>query len=152
MIGISLLFLLFSETGAQPVTAPVVEPLQEQLRQVSELRNEELAELRAAARVRKLQHELQVAQLRQQISALGKPAAQAEANGPAVEHPLAGLELLSVVRSGEQVRIWLQHAEQRFSVQPNSRNAHALEVQLQANLLTLAQGDHERTFYLQGEW
>lgn len=151
MIGFSIWLLMFSETVATPaVAAPP--PLQEQLRHVSELRNEELAELRAAAQVRKLQHELKVAQLRSQISALDEPDRAPESASPVPEQPLAALELLSVVRSGEQVRIWLQRAQQRFSVQPNDANAYDLEVKLQHNRLTLAQGQHQRTFYLEGEW
>ncbi|MDN7134737.1 hypothetical protein [Pseudidiomarina terrestris] len=152
MIAFSLCFMLFSEVGVQAAPQLTPEPLQEQLRQVSELRNEELAELRAAARVRKLQHELQVAQLRHQISALDQPDTSAQLAEAVPEHPLAALELLSVVRSGEQISIWLEHAQQRFSVQPERSNAYALDVRLQANRLTLKQDGHERTFYLQGEW
>lgn len=151
MIGFSFWLLVFSEAVATPPVA-VPPPLQEQLRHVSELRNEELAELRAAAQVRKLQHELKVAQLRSQISALAEPAVAPESSTAAPEHPLAALELLSVVRSGEQVHIWLQRAQQRFSVQPNAANAYNLEVELQHNRLTLIQAPHQRSFYLQGEW
>ncbi|MGQ4276299.1 hypothetical protein ACQ5ES_04545 [Pseudidiomarina sp. E22-M8] len=151
MIGFSLWLLVFNEAVATPPA--VVQPaLQQQLQQVSELRTEELAELRAAAQVRKLQHELKVAQLRNQISALVEPDLGVKNSVQELEHPLAALELLSVVRSGEQVSVWLQRAQQRFSVQPNTTNAHNLQVQLQRNRLTLVKGPHERTFYLQGEW
>lgn len=151
MIGFSLWLVVFSEAVATPPLA-VPPPLQEQLRHVSELRNEELAELRAAAKVRKLQHELKVAQLRNQITAIDEPVRAPDSTLPTPEQQLAALKLLSVVRSGDQVRIWLQRGQQRFSVQPNDANAYNLEVELQHNRLTLAQGPHQRIFYLQGEW
>ncbi|CAB0149545.1 hypothetical protein PSI9734_00109 [Pseudidiomarina piscicola] len=127
-------------------------PLQQQLKQVSELRIEELEELKSAAQVRRLQHQLQVAQLRQQITEVTTGQVTATGPQPSTSHGLDNVNLLSVVRNGQQVTIWLQRGEKRFSVQPNRSNGEQLQVQLQRDELILRQAGEQRRFYLQGDW
>ena len=95
----SLTLLLLS----QPVPVVTENPeLQQQFAKVTALRIEELAELTAAAQVRKLQHQLEVAELKAKIAQVQAPKT---ARVEATSDPLAHLQVLGVVGINASVQV-----------------------------------------------
>lgn len=124
------------------LSTPVVDALsaselEQQLASVSALRIEELAELTAAAEVRKLQHQLQVAKLERQIADLVPGQAQ---DSTLAENPLSKLKVLGVIGLDAQVKIWLQDGQQAFFVGLEAPGPNGLRVVANGDGYTLRQG------------
>ncbi|WP_258240091.1 hypothetical protein [Pseudidiomarina homiensis] len=137
-----LALLLFS---TPVVDAPSGRELEQQLASVSALRIEELAELKAAAEVRKLQHQLQVAQLAAQIAEV-KP--QPATRVIATENPLNTLKVMGVVGMDTQLRVWLQGDSRPYFVSVEVPGPNGLKLVRKGHQLTLVQGQWRRDIAL----
>ena len=124
-------------------TTPTTE-LAQQLQQVSQLRIDELAELRAAAQVRKLQYELQAAQLRSEIAAIDAPS---HAVPMAAQESLAGLRLQSVIRTDRQLWVRLSDAEKQWLLTP-AHSEFGFVVEVDDQHLIVSRAGVERRFSL----
>lgn len=143
--------LLVSVEIVAESTAPLSPQLQEQLQRVSALRQIELAELAAAAQVRKLQHELQVAQLQQQIRDLAAPVRQTSAKEEG-DDPLQSARLVGVAQIQQQRHVWFTVAEQLVSLKVGEAHWLGLKVEHIGNRLRLQHGRYSRDFMLPKEW
>ncbi|WP_411360573.1 hypothetical protein [Pseudidiomarina sp. YC-516-91] len=124
-------------------TTPTTE-LAQQLQQVSQLRIDELAELRAATQVRKLQYELQAAQLRSEIANIDAPS---NALPVAEQASLAGLRLQSVIRTDQQLWVRLSDAEQQWLLTP-AHSEHGFVLEVEAQQLIVSRAGAQRRFHL----
>ena len=131
--------------GVALTTASIAPPeLAQQLQQVSQLRIDELAELRAAAQVRKLQYELQAAQLRTEIASLGTGA---KLTPQAASNSLAGLRLQSVIQTEQRIWVRLGDADQQWVLSPE--NSHSgFELELDKDQLIVRRDGAQRRFSL----
>lgn len=145
MIFVGLLILL-----SQPLaTSNDNIALQQQLAKVKALRLEELAELTAAAQVRKLQHELQVAELKVKINGLTPHRSQPIEPR---ENPLSHLQILGAIDIDASLRVWLQNADKTFLLGLDESGPNGLRLQLDGNNLRVIQGSWQRLLPLAGEW
>lgn len=139
------LFLL-----STPVADTVAVPkLEQQLASVSALRIEELAELTAAAEVRKLQHQLQVAQLEAKIAEVN-PHTQAQK--VVTENPLSKLQVLGVIGVASKVRVWLQAENQAFFLGLDAPGPNGLMLIRNGAELALQQGQWRRELAVTEKW
>lgn len=142
----SLTLLLLS----QPVPVVTENPeLQQQFAKVTALRIEELAELTAAAQVRKLQHQLEVAELKAKIAQVQAPKT---ASVEATSDPLAHLQVLGVVGINASVQVWLRDAEKSFFISPNRPGPKGLQLVRKQHQWVLKQGDFQRVITLSETW
>ncbi|RUO61937.1 hypothetical protein [Pseudidiomarina insulisalsae] len=144
MLELLWIALLNSEVTTAPSPA-----LRQQLEKVSALRIAELAERAAETEVRKLQHKLQAAQLLAQIREVEQPGS---AHADAGENPLHGIQLLSVIDSGQQVSVWFREGERAFSLQPSQPSSHGLQMELRARQVILRKGNWQQVFHLAEGW
>jgi len=136
------------------LSTPVVETvavheLEQQLASVSALRVEELAELTAAAEVRKLQHQLQVAQLEAKIAEVN-PRTQNQVT--VTENPLSKLQVLGVIGIASKVRVWLQAENQAFFLGLDAPGPNGLTLVRNGEELALQQGQWRRELAVTETW
>lgn len=136
---------------ATTVDAEELSPqLQEQLQQVSALRQVELAELAAAAHVRQLQHELKVAQLQQQIRNVELPT-RASVTLTEAENPLLSARLVGVAMVQQHLHVWFALTEQLVSLRVGEAHWLGLKVEHLGDRLRLKMGAFSRDFSLPKE-
>lgn len=123
--------------------------LEQQLASVSALRIEELAELTAAAEVRKLQHQLQVAELEAKIAEVTPGATAVHSTS---ENPLSKLQVLGVIGMDAKVRVWLQGENQTFFIGLEAPGPNGLVLVQKGKELALQQGQWQRDLPTLEEW
>lgn len=123
--------------------------LEQQLASVSALRIEELAELTAAAEVRKLQHQLQVAELEAKIAEVAPGTTVVNSTS---ENPLSKLQVLGVIDMDEKVRVWLQDENTTFFIGLEAPGPNGVILVQKGKELALQQGDWQRNLPILEEW